>query len=273
LVRGTTGSGATFGFTPDVKGTYRVTLQVNGSSFPSDNDVIFGAVLSFGPKSMGWRYLAAGEADNEDNSLKPGLGFPGNINVRGWATENDLNREQQELAAYEVANAVVVSPGIGNDNLVHLDTLTGKLDPSVVPGGSSLGTLTGATNEQETVLGLKRVIGGMQLDGSLLSGIPKFRWVGAYDAKGASGNARLQLYDMGPVGGGPAAGVLRAQVSLPFSALAHIQVVDQVLVPVAAPSVLGEIYTSPRKYEVRLHLDSTVVGDSMTVNWGGVVTE
>lgn len=274
LVRGMTGTGATFAFTPDVKGTYRITLRVNGSEFPSDNDVIFGAVLSFGDKTLGWRYLAAGEADNEDNTVKTGLGFPGDINPRGWATENDLNREQQELAAYEVANAVVVSPGPGTDNLVKLDSLTGQLDPTVIPsdGDSGPSTITGATNEQETVLGLQRVIGGFTLDGSDLTGASVFRWVGAYDAHGVAGDARVQLYDMGAVGAGPVAGVLRAEVSLPFSTTAGIKVVDQTLTVTDTPVSSGEIYNAARKYEVRLHLDSAVADDSMTVNWAGITT-
>lgn len=139
LIRGTQGTFPTFTFTPDVKGTYRLTLQVNGSTLPSENDAAFGAVLSFGPKTMAWRYLGAGENDQEDNIDKPGLNFPGNTNARGWATARDLQLEDTELAAYEVANAVTVSPGPGADNVVRLNPVTGKFDPSVIPGGSGGG--------------------------------------------------------------------------------------------------------------------------------------
>jgi len=133
LVRGTTGVGASFTFTPDVKGTYKVTLRVNGSVLPSDNARSFCAVLSFATGTLGWRYKAAGERD-EDNIDVAGLGFPGDDNVRGWATQDDLEREETEAAVYDVQNAVVTSPGTGFDSLVRLDTATGQLDATVIPG-------------------------------------------------------------------------------------------------------------------------------------------
>lgn len=180
LIRGTQGTSAAFTFTPDVKGTYRLTLQVNGSTLPADNFVAFGAVLSFGPKTMGWRYLGAGESNNEDNITKPGLNLPGNVNVRGWATDRDLQLEDTELAAYEVANAVTVSPGPGNDNVVRLDPGTGKFDPSVIPGvgaGSDnfsyklvapLVTITIPGNQQMLVHGGMTVDGTVNLFGEIV---------------------------------------------------------------------------------------------------------
>jgi hypothetical protein len=48
LVRGTIGASSSFTFTPDVKGTYRVSLRVNASSLSAENAVGFCAVLSTG---------------------------------------------------------------------------------------------------------------------------------------------------------------------------------------------------------------------------------
>ena len=181
LVRGTTGIAASFTFTPDVKGTYRLSLQVNGSTIPADNAKNFGAVLSFGPKTLGWRYLGAGESNDEDNIVKPSLGFPSNINPRGWATEQDLEQEQAELAAYEIANAVTVSPGIcqGLDRVVRLDPTTGKFDPSVVPGAGNdsnfsyktviaASTITIPSNQQMLVSGGLTVDGTINLFGEIV---------------------------------------------------------------------------------------------------------
>ena len=145
LVRGTTTTTATFSFTPDVKGTYLVTLQTNGSPLTADNAESFCAIVTFASKTLGWRYLASFEQNQDDNQVKAGLGFVADINPRGWSTERDLQLEQVELAAYEVANAVVVSPGIGAglDRLVQLDLTTGLFDPSVLPGTGAIPSLTG----------------------------------------------------------------------------------------------------------------------------------
>jgi hypothetical protein len=145
LVRGTTTVTAAFNFTPDVKGTYVISLQVNGSSLAANNDESFCAVVTFANKTLGWRYLGAFEQNQQDNIVKAGLGFVGDINVRGWATERDLQLEQTELAAYEIANAVVSSPGIGAglDRVVRLDETTGLFDPSVLPGSAAIPSITG----------------------------------------------------------------------------------------------------------------------------------
>lgn len=145
LTRGTTGSSSTFTFTPDVPGTYRVSLRVNGSTLATDNQTRFCAVLTSAAKTLGWRYLAAGEQGDEDNIDRAGLGFPGDTNVRGWATERDLQLEQIEEATWEVINAVVSSPGAGSDNLVRLNTVTGTLDPSVLPINTSDVQIVGST--------------------------------------------------------------------------------------------------------------------------------
>jgi hypothetical protein len=129
LVRGSAGVGASFTFTPDVKGTYLVKLTVNGSPFSTDTARSFCAVLSTG---AGWRYKAAGETE-EDNQTYTGLGFPSNINTRGWATDEDLTYEEIEVAVTAVQNAVVTSPGPGTAPLAKLNTATGKFDTTVIP--------------------------------------------------------------------------------------------------------------------------------------------
>ena len=129
LVRGTTGVGSSFSFTPDVKGTYLVSLTINGSPFATDTARSFVAVLSTGAV---WRYKAAGETE-EDNLTYTGLGFVGNVNPRGWATDEDLVYEEIETVVASVQNAVVTSPGPGTAPLAKLDTATGKFDASIIP--------------------------------------------------------------------------------------------------------------------------------------------
>lgn len=137
LIRGTVATTASFVFTPDVKGTYLVSLRVNNSPLPADNATSFFAIRTTGANTLGWRYLAAGEK-SEDNIVRAGLGFPANVNPRGWATDRDLQEEQVEEATYKVLNAAVTSPGLGVEALVQVDTATGKLDASVIPGISQV---------------------------------------------------------------------------------------------------------------------------------------
>lgn len=276
LVRGTTGVASTFTFTPDVKGTYLVSLTVNGSPFPVDFDESFAAVLTSGLKTLGWRYLAAREQEDADNINKPGLGFPGNTNVRGWATDRDLQLEQTEDAVYEVLNRVLTSPGIGADNLAQLDPLTGKFDPSVVPAsaGGSPNSFVGALNEVENVLNVPRVLGGFKVDGDDL-GVGRtyqFALVGQYLATTGAGDAKLYLYDMGAPAAGPAAGTLRSTltISAPTSNRIHATINTLTAVPVPGINV-NEISEDVRKYEVRSELVSAAAGDKMTVLWGGVI--
>ena len=152
LVRGTTSTAASFVFTPDVKGTYLVRLTINGSPFATDTARSFCAILSSGTNTLGWRYKAAGEAE-EDNMVYTGLGFPSNVNTRGWATDEDLVDEEIESAVYKVQNAVVTSPGPGSAPLVKLDTATGKFDATVIPsiGGTAFAGDAGAGGTQGEV--------------------------------------------------------------------------------------------------------------------------
>jgi len=133
LTRGTTSVLPTLTFTPDVKGTYLISLQINGSLLPGDNAVSFCAVLSNGPNALGWRYLGAGEVAL-DNIARPGLGFSADINVRGWATSRDLQDEQTEQAVYQVVNAANAFTAVGDDRLVRLDAATGRVNSSLIPG-------------------------------------------------------------------------------------------------------------------------------------------
>jgi len=144
LVRGTKVSAATFAFTPDVKGTYLVSLQVNNSKNAEDNASGFCAILS---EQMGWRYRAAGEANEDIGRINDfngnSLGFPNDINERGWATEDDLEREQVEDTVYQVRSAVEVGGGTTGPTLVRTSALSGVLHTSLIPKFElSVGTAT-----------------------------------------------------------------------------------------------------------------------------------
>lgn len=140
LTRGTIGTGASFTFTPDVKGTYLVQLQINNSTLPADTQRRFISVASDGTWALGWRYPSAAET-TEDNTEYAGLEFPDDTNTRGWATGRDLQLEAVEEATARVQQSVVVSPGAGTDHLVRIDPATGRLDASVVPGGGGGGSV------------------------------------------------------------------------------------------------------------------------------------
>ncbi len=275
LVRGTTGTSAAFTFTPDVKGTYVLTLQVNGSTLTADNEQTFGAVVSFGAKTLGWRYLGAGEQDQADNINYPGLGFPGNTNTRGWATERDIELEQTETATYDVLNAATVSPGLGLDSLTRINPATGRLDPSLIPaatGTSGPIDYVGALNEEESVLNVERITGGFKLAGAdiQVGRALIFACIASYAPVAVSGQIYLRLYDMGGLTDGPAAGILRSQIAVPYNTLGT-KYFSQTLTATSTPGInADEVYDVPRKYEVRLLLSSSNVGDTAQIVWGGV---
>lgn len=163
LVRGSIGTAATFTFTPDVKGTYLVRLQVNSSTSPADNQTLFISVASSGAWTLGWRYEAAQES-TQDNTEYAGLGFPADVNPRGWATNRDLRGEQVEEATARVLSAVVTSPGAGTDHLVKIDAATGVIDASLIPplGGADLQT----SYDGGSTISLSDARGAIELDDS-----------------------------------------------------------------------------------------------------------
>jgi len=141
LVRGTTGNAASFTFTPDVKGTYIVSLRTNGSAAPAENDSTYIAIRTFAPRTLGWRYQGSGET-TEDNEDYPGLGFPGNTNVRGWATNKDLIFEEIEDGIWEVQNAITTFSGLVS-RLVMTDPATGKVSTTLISGTAPTGPAGG----------------------------------------------------------------------------------------------------------------------------------
>lgn len=139
---------------------------------------------------------------------------------------------------------------------------------------SSGGSFTGATNETTAALTTEIVIGGLVFDGSLLTGglAATFRLLGEYVATGGAGNARIRLYDLGPVAGPPVAGILRSTATIPFAEAGGLRAKDVGLTPSGAPGVgTDEIFNTARIYEIRMFLDSAVGGDSMQVHWAGIV--
>ena len=137
VTRKLTSEAASFTFTPDVAGTYLVSLRVNDSTAPTENATSFVAVLTAGEDRMGWRYCAAGET-NEDTATSHdldggSLGFPNDINPRGWASQEDIEREQIERTVRRVSDATVTPILPGQTRLVSVDPATGRLDPTLLP--------------------------------------------------------------------------------------------------------------------------------------------
>jgi len=131
LTRGTTGIDPTFSFTPDVVGTYLVSLKTNNSALAADNTTNIAFILTSGTNRMGWRYKAAGESQEDSRTatdLSGGsLNFPNNVNTRGWATQDDIEREQIEKSVYEVNTA------LSNGKLIRVKSSTGLIDSAYLP--------------------------------------------------------------------------------------------------------------------------------------------
>ncbi len=124
-----------FTFTPDVPGTYLVSLKVNNSNAAADTAISFCAVRTSGEGRMGWRYRAAGEAEEDSITTHDfdgvDLGFANSKNPRGWATEDDLEREQVENAVYRVTQATSLAADPGYPSLVAVNPATGRIHSSL----------------------------------------------------------------------------------------------------------------------------------------------
>jgi hypothetical protein len=148
-----------------------------------------------------------------------------------------------------------------------------------IAGGGAGGApnlVTGAVNEDETVLGVERVVGGFVFMGATIPAgyTAYFRLVGVFLNGAAVGNARIRLYDLGPAAGPPVAGVLRSTVSIGFAIGGGIRVAQAALTPNPAPGVnIDQIDVLARAYEIRVILDSVTPGDTMKVLSGGIAVE
>jgi hypothetical protein len=265
LIRGSVVTTSSFAFTPDVKGTYLVSLRVNNSSFPSDFAQSFCAVVSSG---LGWRYKASGES-TEDNTSYTGLGFPSDINPRGWATEDDLEREAVESTVSDVSGAIVASPGPGTSPLVRLDSTTGLLSSSLLPTRTDVISLS---NSVTSVNQTEVLIGGLYFDPSDFSSpIIKLRLIGEFNTTDTGGSGLLRLYDMGDgVTVGPED--LRSTITIPFAQQGAVVTMDSLLTPTSSPGTnTNTIYNSARIYEVRLYIDTATTGSTLQALMSGLV--
>lgn len=176
-----------------------------------------------------------------------------------------------------VANFPPVADGVNDVMSSHVNALATSLiavEVENIVHKKNTSTITGCNNEFDNTLTVERVVGGLVLDGSSLGTLAvKFRMLGVFVNGAASGNARLRLYDMGPVAGPPVAGVLRSDVSIGHAIGGGPRLVENTLTALAAPVNPNEIFDTARIYELRLYLDSVTVGDTMTVYWGGIVLE
>lgn len=131
LTRGTTGISPSFSFTPDVVGTYLVSLKTNNSALAADNATNIAFIKTSGTNRMGWRYKAAGESQEDSQTATDlsgsSLNFPNNTNTRGWATQDDIEREQVEKTVYEVSTA------LSTGKLVRVKSSTGLIDQAYLP--------------------------------------------------------------------------------------------------------------------------------------------
>lgn len=272
--RGTVSTSATFTFTPDVKGTYLVSLQVNNSVSPSDNQSLVFRVKSAGAFTLNWSYLAAGET-TEDNATFAGLGFTGDTNFRGWATERDLQLEEVENAVARVQQAITAFAGTGTDHIVKVDSTTGQIDAGLIGAipGSAYDTVqhvTGATDTLVTTNDITFVIGGFTLDPSQYTASTvaySFAALGTM-LDSLPGAGVLTLADMGAVGA-PTEADIRS--TLAFSGnLGEPRVVSQTLTPVVSPSGANEIANTERVYEIRL---TVTTSGAFNCVWSGLLID
>lgn len=148
-------------------------------------------------------------------------------------------------------------------------------DPSVVPavwsdvGASSKSSFTGGTNHDETLIDVEVVMGGFVFDGSTTLS-PVFRFVGIF-LPATSGNARVRLYDTGPVSGPAIAPELRSELEIAYTAGGAIVDRQKGQVKSAAPGIdADEIFNTERIYELRVILDGATPGDAVKIHWAGI---
>lgn len=154
-------------------------------------------------------------------------------------------------------------------------TLYRKCDSAAFPatwtdvGAPAKGAFTGASNQDITLISTEVVIGGLVFDGSVKQ-TPVFRFVGRF-SPATSGDARVRLYDVGPVGGPAIAPVLRSTLSINFSAGTNILDRSQALAKTGTPGVgADQIFNTARIYELRGILDLATSGDAVKIHWVGI---
>ena len=135
-------------------------------------------------------------------------------------------------------------------------------------GGGGVVPITGATNESVSVVSEVQ-IGGFSLDGSAVSGGVTFETIGMLTLPSGTGWGEVRLYDMGPLLGPPTSGTL--VYTHQFFTAGGPEAIQTYLPVSAAPTFPGEIYDSPRIYELRALLagGATPGTDSITVVWSG----
>lgn len=131
------------------------------------------------------------------------------------------------------------------------------------------GAVNGYVDDDEREVDV--VLGAVLFDAEDLEHlVATFRMIGMFDAGAGTGNAELRLYDMGAPGTPLLPPILRSTVTIPHSNGGEIIHVSAALTPSGAPGSPNEVLTAVRIYEIRAHLDSPTVGDTMKIHWGGV---
>lgn len=135
-------------------------------------------------------------------------------------------------------------------------------------GGGGVVPITGATNENVSVASEVQ-IGGFSFDGSAVTSGVTFETIGMLTLPSGTGWGEVRLYDMGPLLGPPTSGTLVSTHQ--FSAAGGPGAIQTYLTVSAAPTFPGQIYNSPRIYELRALLagGATPGTDSITVVWSG----
>jgi hypothetical protein len=256
ITRGSVSTASTLVFTPDVKGTYLISLTVNGSALPADQARSFCAVLTTGVNTKGWRYKAAGETE-EDNTTYTGLGFTANVNPRGWATSEDLIYEDVESAVYKVDNAVVVSPGPGTADLVKLDSATGQLDSSVVPTADTTTSINGLGGANITVIGSEITLGFLAINPAQFNSNMTLYYKCRARFIALNGTLEVRLYDVGTGAASSYTPVLRSTHTYTTADSGYVRERSNTLTSVASPSATNEIHNVNHVYEIRGLITST----------------